>query len=37
MQIDRKPVEAATKGQSVGLKVKDRVRVGDNVYKVTKE
>jgi hypothetical protein len=34
MQIDRKEVTKATKGQSIGLKVKDRVRGGDNVYKI---
>jgi len=37
MQIDRKPVESAGKGQSVGLKVKDRVREGDKVFKVVKK
>lgn len=34
MQIEHKKVKAAKKGQSVGLKVKDRVREGDKVYKV---
>ena len=34
MQIEHEEVEAAKKGDSVGLKVKDRVRGGDNVYKV---
>jgi len=34
MQIDRKPVERAEAGQSIGLKVKDRVREGDKVYKI---
>lgn len=34
MQIEHKKVEAAKKGQSIGLKVKDRVREGDKVYKV---
>jgi hypothetical protein len=34
MQIDRKEVQTATKGQSIGLRVKDRVRGGDNVYKI---
>jgi len=34
MQIEHKNVEKAKKGDSVGLKVKDRVRGGDNVYKV---
>ena len=34
MQIDHKEVKEAKKGDSVGLKVKDRVREGDKVYKV---
>jgi len=33
MQIDRKDVEKAKKGDSVGIKVGERVRPGDNVYK----
>jgi translation elongation factor EF-1alpha len=35
MQIDNKDVELAKKGDSVGIKVPDRVRPGDAVYKVT--
>jgi translation elongation factor EF-1alpha len=35
MQIDNKNVEMAKKGDSVGIKVPDRVRPGDAVYKVT--
>ena len=35
MQIDNKVVSEAEKGQSVGIKVPDRVRQGDTVYKVT--
>jgi translation initiation factor IF-2 len=35
MQIDREEVEEAEAGQAVGIKVKDRVRQGDYVYKVT--
>lgn len=35
MEIDRKPVPSATAGQSVGIKVKDRVRPHDKVFKVT--
>ena len=35
MQIDNKNVTEARQGQSVGIKVPDRVRVGDTVYKVT--
>ena len=34
MQIEHKPVEVAKAGQSIGLKVVDRVREGDLVYKV---
>ncbi|MBU2559868.1 translation elongation factor-like protein [archaeon] len=34
MQIDRTEVASAKKGQQVGLKVKDRVRPGDVVYKI---
>jgi selenocysteine-specific translation elongation factor len=35
MQIDNADVDEAKKGQSVGIKVPDRVRAGDTVYKVT--
>lgn len=34
MQIDRAPVESATKGQAIGLKVIDKVREGDSVFKI---
>jgi translation elongation factor EF-1alpha len=34
MQIEHANVENAEPGQSIGLKVKDRVREGDTVYKV---
>ena len=34
MQVDKEPVEKAKKGQSIGLKVSEKVRVGDEVYKV---
>jgi putative protease len=34
MEIDRNPVPSANAGQSVGIKVKDRVRPHDKVYKV---
>jgi putative protease len=33
MQIEHKAVQRAEAGQSVGLKVKERVRPGDVVYK----
>jgi selenocysteine-specific translation elongation factor len=35
MQIDNKDVTKAKKGQSVGIKVSERVRPGDIVYKVS--
>ena len=34
MQIDNKNVTEAKKGQSVGIKVPERVRPGDIVYKM---
>lgn len=34
LQVDHVPVTEAKKGQEIGLKVKDRVRIGDTVYKV---
>jgi len=34
MQIEHQNMETAKKGQEVGLKVKDKVRRGDTVYKV---
>ncbi|MCD6403715.1 MAG: translation elongation factor-like protein [Nanoarchaeota archaeon] len=34
MQIEHKPVEEAGPGDSIGLKVKERVREGDIVYKL---
>jgi len=34
MEIDRKPVQSAGAGQSVGVKVKERVRPHDKVFKV---
>lgn len=35
MQIDNQNVDEAKNGESVGVKVPDRVRAGDTVYKVT--
>ncbi|NLN38415.1 MAG: translation elongation factor-like protein [Smithella sp.] len=35
MEVDNKPVQKATVGQSIGMKVSDRVRPGDEVFKVT--
>ena len=34
MEIDRKPVPTAIAGQSVGIKVKERVRPHDKVFKL---
>ncbi len=34
MQIDRKEVGKAGKGDSIGIKVGEKVRVGDGVYKL---
>jgi len=34
MQIEHKDVQRAEAGQSIGLKVKDRVRENDMVYKI---
>jgi hypothetical protein len=33
MEIDRKPIKTAKPGDDIGLKVKDRVREHDVVYK----
>ena len=35
MQEDNNPIEKATPGQMIGVKVKDRVREHDIVYKIT--
>ncbi len=35
MQIEHQAVDSARTGDAVGIKVKDRVRHGDKVYKVT--
>ncbi len=37
MEIENEKVESATVGQSIGLKVKDRVRLHDSVYKIMEE
>ncbi|RLG42253.1 MAG: translation elongation factor-like protein [Thermoproteota archaeon] len=34
MEIEHKKVEVAKAGQAIGLKVEDRVREGDVVYKI---
>jgi putative protease len=35
MQIDNANVTEAKKGDSIGVKVPERVRAGDSVYKIT--
>ena len=35
MQINNVPVNEAKAGDSIGIKVSDRVRGGDKIYKVT--
>ena len=37
MEIDRKPVDSVKSGDDVGIKVKERVREKDVVYKITEE
>ncbi len=37
MEIDRVPVESVKPGDDVGIKVKDRVREHDVVYKIEEE
>ena len=34
MQVDRNPIEKASKGYEIGILVKARVRVNDDVYKI---
>lgn len=34
MQIDRKEIQEAKKGDAIGVKVVDKVREGDKVYKI---
>ena len=34
MQIDRDVIQEAKPGDDIGIKVKDRVRKGDTIYKV---
>ncbi|MFX1319880.1 MAG: translation elongation factor-like protein [Promethearchaeota archaeon] len=34
MQIERKNIESSQAGQAIGLKVKERVRIGDTVYRI---
>jgi len=35
MQVEHGPVEHADAGQAVGIRVADRCRIGDRVYKVS--
>ena len=37
MQYDHKDIEAAKKGQEVGIKIDEKVREGDKVYEVAEE
>ena len=37
LQVEHAQVSEAGPGASVGTKVKDRVRIGDKIYKVTEE
>jgi len=37
MEIDKEKVETATMGQAIGLKVKERVRPNDSVYRIGEE
>ena len=37
MQIDRNPVQTVKKGDAVGIKVQDKVREHDIVYKMPEE
>jgi len=37
MQIERNPIEAAQKGEIIGLEVIKRVRANDTVYKIIEE
>jgi len=34
MQVDNKPVKLARRGNSIGLRVRNRVRNNDDVYKI---
>ncbi len=34
MEVDRNPIEVAKPGDAIGIKVKDRVREHDIVYKI---
>jgi len=34
MQIEHQDVQTAGPGPSIGIKVKERVRVGDSIYKI---
>ncbi len=34
MQIDKQPVNEASSGQSIGLKVGEKIRIGDEVYRL---
>lgn len=36
IQLDHETIQEGTKGQEIGLLVKSRTRIGDNVYKIKK-
>ncbi len=35
MELDHQPIEVAKKGQEVGIRVVDRVRPGDEIYRLS--
>jgi hypothetical protein len=35
MELDHQPIEVAEKGQKVGIRVIDRVRPGDEIYRLS--
>jgi len=37
MQLDHQPIEVGKRGQEIGLRVVERVRPGDTMYKVEEE
>ena len=36
IQLDHNPIEEAKKGMEIGLMVKERVRIGDTIYRIKK-
>ena len=35
MEVDKKPIQKADKGMAIGIKIEEKARPGDLVYKVT--